>query len=161
MKRWRVGAAIALLSIVAAGIAWTAWQGRSSARLPPGIVAPNGRLEANPVDIATKLPGRLISITPQEGDMVEEGAVVAQIEATDLEHQLHQAEAQSALVRQSLAAATAALAARQSELTFARQEFDRTQALAEKGVAANDLLDQRRQSPTAHREAETAKAHRG
>lgn len=145
MKRWRLGAAVALLAVVAAGIGWTAWQGRSATRLPPGIVAPNGRLEANPVDIATKLPGRLLELAPQEGDMVEAGAVVARIEATDIEHQLHQAEAQATLARQSLAAATAALAARQSELTFAGQEFDRTRALAEKGVAASDVLDQRKQ----------------
>lgn len=159
MKRWRAGAAIALLAIIAAGIGWTVWQDRSSTRLQAGIVAPNGRLEANPVEIATKLPGRLVEITPQEGDMVEAGAVVARIDATDIEHQLHQAEAQAALARQSLAAATAAISARQSDLTFARQEYDRTQALVAKGVAANDVLDQRRQqldSATAALAAATA-----
>lgn len=145
MRRWRAGAALVALAVLAAGIGWTVWQDRSSARLPSGIVASNGRLEANPVDVATKLPGRMIEIIPQEGDMVEAGAVVARIEATDIEHQLHQAEAQATLARQSLAAASAALAARQSELTFARKEFDRTRALAERGVAANDLLDQRQQ----------------
>lgn len=145
MRRWLAIAAIAAVAVLAAGFGWTAWQDRAAARLPAGIVAANGRLEANPVEVATKLPGRLASIGPQEGDRIEPGEVVARIDATDIEHQLHQAEAQAALARQALAAATAAKAARQSELTLARQEFARTQALAAKGVVATELFDQRRQ----------------
>jgi HlyD family secretion protein len=108
-------------------------------------VAANGRIEANQVEIATKLPGRIIEITPREGDIVEAGAVVARLEAAELEHQLHQSKAEAQRAQQSLAAAQAAIENRKSELTLAEQEFERTSVLARKGYAPNERLDQRQQ----------------
>ncbi|MBI2717657.1 MAG: HlyD family efflux transporter periplasmic adaptor subunit [Rhizobiales bacterium] len=141
-------ATIAVILVVVAGAAtagWVIWQKRLSDRLPAGIATSNGRVEATEVEIATKLAGRVIEITPREGDTVENGTVVARLDATELEHQLHQAKAQAEQARQSLAAARAAIENRKSELTFAQQEFQRVSVLARKGFAPNERLDQRQQ----------------
>lgn len=145
MKQRLVIVAATFVIIVAAGGGWLFWQKSQADRLPDGITFANGRIEANQVEIATKLAGRVLEITAKEGDTVEAGAVVARLDAADIEHQLHQAEAQARLVRQSLAAAQAASVNSKSALTLAAQEFDRTQALARKGFVAREILDQRQQ----------------
>ena len=45
--------------------------------MPEGIVKTNGRLEATEVDVAAKYPGRLATLTVDEGDEVTAGQVVA------------------------------------------------------------------------------------
>lgn len=145
MKRFAFTLAFTIILAVAAMAGWFVWQQRLSSRLPDGIVAANGRIEANQVEIATKLPGRIIEITPREGDTVEAGVVVARLEAAQLEHQLHQSKAEAQRAQQSLAAAQAAIENRKSELTLAEQEFERTSVLARKGYAPNERLDQRQQ----------------
>ncbi len=145
MKRFAYILAFTVILAVAATAGWFVWQQRLASRLPNGIVAANGRIEANPVEIATKLPGRIIEITPREGDTVEAGVVVARLEAAELEHQLHQSKAEAQRAQQSLAAAQAAIENRKSELTLAEQEFARTSVLARKGYAPNERLDQRQQ----------------
>lgn len=137
-------AGMVLLAAAAAG-GWFFWQQSRADRLPDGIARANGRIEANQVEIASELSGRLIELTPKEGETVEAGAIVARLDATDIEHRLHQAEAETQLARQTLAAAEAATAASESELRLATQQFARTQALAERGYAANETMDQRQQ----------------
>ena len=45
--------------------------------MPDGIVKTNGRIEATQVDVAAKYPGRLATLTVDEGDEVTAGQVVA------------------------------------------------------------------------------------
>jgi HlyD family secretion protein len=145
MKRFAYILAFTIILAAAAAVGWFVWQERLSNRLPDGIVSANGRIEANQVEIATKLAGRIIEITPREGDMVEAGAVIARLDAAEFEHQLHQSKAEAQRAQQSLTAAQAAITNRRSELTFAEQEFQRTSVLARKGYAPNERLDQRQQ----------------
>mgnify|MGYP003383007936 CR=1 FL=1 len=49
--------------------------------LPEDIAMGNGRIEAVQVDIATKIAGRVESVSAREGDLVRQGDVVAQIDA--------------------------------------------------------------------------------
>ena len=132
----------------AAAAGWFIWQQRLAARLPDGIVSANGRIEANEVDIATKVAGRVLDISPREGDTVQAGAVVARLDAAESEAQLRQSQAEAQRVRQSLVAAQAAIASRKSELTFAEQEFDRTLVLATKGYVSHERHDQEQQRLT-------------
>lgn len=145
MKRFAYILAFTIILAAAATAGWFAWQERLSKRLPDGIVTANGRVEANQVEIATKLPGRIVDITLREGDVVEAGAIVARIDAAEFEAQLNQSLAEAQRARQSLAAAEAAIANRKSELTFAEQAFQRTSILARKGYAPNERLDLRQQ----------------
>ena len=43
-----------------------------------------GRLEADPIDIATKFAGRIFQLKVDEGDMVSAGQVVAVMDTRDL-----------------------------------------------------------------------------
>lgn len=145
MRRVATIAAFIAITSGAAAAGWFVWQQRVAGRLPDGILVSNGRIEANQVEVATKLAGRIIEITPQEGDTVEAGAIVARLDAAEYEHQLHQSKAEVQRARQSLAAAQAAIENRKGELTLAKQEFERTSVLARKGFAPNERLDQRQQ----------------
>ena len=145
MKRFAYILAFTSIIVAAGTVGWFVWQERLSNRLPDGIVSANGRIEANQVEIATKLPGRIIEIAPREGDTVEAGAIVSRLDGSEYEHQLHQSEAEVQRAEQTLAAAQAAIENREGELTLAKQEFERTSVLARKGYAPNERLDQRQQ----------------
>jgi HlyD family secretion protein len=104
----------------------------------------NGRLEAERLDVATKLPGRLKEVLVQEGDAVKVGQVLARMDTAELEAQLHEAEAAANQAERQLDQAVALVAQRQSELTLADQELKRTLALVAKGISTRELEDQRR-----------------
>src|SRR5262245_42690358 len=57
------------------------------------IVA-SGHVEATDVRISAKVPGRLLSLPLQEGDVVKAGQQLAQLDTTDLKLALRQAKAE-------------------------------------------------------------------
>ena len=148
VKRIAYAFVFVVVIVGAATAGWFMWQQRLSGKLPEGIVSANGRIEANEVDIATKLAGRVLDISPREGDTVEAGAIVARLDASESEAQVRQSQAEAQRARQSLVAAQAASASRKSELTFAEQEFERTLVLATKGYASHEKHDQQQQRLT-------------
>jgi HlyD family secretion protein len=133
-----------LLVTLAAGATYLVLLQRSEGRLPEGFAMSNGRLEADRVDVATKLPGRLKEVLVKEGDTVDVGQVLARMDTAELEAQLHEAQASVNQAERQLDQAVALVAQRQSELTFADQELRRTLALVGKGVSSRELEDQRR-----------------
>jgi HlyD family secretion protein len=112
--------------------------------MPEGIVKSNGRLEATEVDVAAKYPGRLATLTVNEGDEVTAGQVVATISSPETEAQLRGAQAQVLKAKQALAEANATISQRKSELETARTDYDRGMFLLKTGNITQQLLDQRR-----------------
>jgi HlyD family secretion protein len=112
--------------------------------MPTGIVKSNGRIEATQVDVAAKYPGRLATLTKDEGDEVTAGEVVATISSPETEAQLRAAQAQVLKAKQALAEAVALIAQRQSDLDFARTDLDRGKQLLEHGNIPQQVVDQRR-----------------
>jgi HlyD family secretion protein len=112
--------------------------------MPEGIVKTNGRIEATQVDVAAKYPGRLATLTVDEGDEVTAGQVVANISSPETEAQLHSAQAQVLKAKQAKAEAIALIAQRDSDLTFARTDYERGKTLLQKGDIAQQVVDQRR-----------------
>ena len=112
--------------------------------MPDGIVKSNGRIEATQVDVAAKYPGRLATMTVDEGDEVTAGQVVATISAPEYEAQLRGAQAQVLRAKQALAEAVALIAQRNSDLSFARTDLERGQSLLDRGNIAQQVVDQRR-----------------
>ncbi|MDL2406796.1 efflux RND transporter periplasmic adaptor subunit [Rhizobium calliandrae] len=112
--------------------------------MPEGIVKANGRIEATQVDVAAKYPGRLATLTVDEGDEVKAGQVVATISSPETEAQLRGAQAQVLKSKQALAEANALIAQRKSDLDFARADYERgKQQLADRNLSAQ-VFDQRR-----------------
>jgi len=122
-----------------------AWKQYEASLLPAGIVSVNGRVEATQVDISAKIPGRVIEIIPHEGDMVSPGEVVARIDTSETEAQLHQAQASAELARQTLVTRQADVASDEAQLEFANEEMRRTATLVDKGWSTHEQYDQRRQ----------------
>jgi HlyD family secretion protein len=112
--------------------------------MPDGIVKSNGRIEATQVDVAAKYPGRLATLTVDEGDEVTAGQRVATISSPETEAQLRAAQAQVLKAKQALAEAVALIAQRKSDLDFTRTDYDRGKMLIEHGNIPQQVVDQRR-----------------
>jgi HlyD family secretion protein len=112
--------------------------------MPEGIVKTNGRIEATQVDVSAKYPGRLATLTVNEGDEVTAGQVVGTISSPETEAQLRSSQAQVLKAKQAVAEAVANIAQRKSELETARTDYDRGVFLLKTGNIAQQLLDQRR-----------------
>jgi HlyD family secretion protein len=112
--------------------------------MPEGIVKTNGRIEATEVDVAAKYPGRLATLTVNEGDEVTAGQVVATISSPETEAQFRGAQAQLLKAKRSLAETVALIAQRKSDLDFARPDYERGKTLLEHGNIPQQVVDQRR-----------------
>ncbi|WP_339085714.1 HlyD family efflux transporter periplasmic adaptor subunit [Hyphomicrobium sp. ghe19] len=112
--------------------------------MPEGIVKSNGRIEATEVDVAAKYPGRLATLVVDEGDEVRAGQVVGTISSPETEAQLRGAQEQILKAKEDLAAAVAEIAQRESDLTFARNDYDRGKTLVKQGWMTQQVFDQRR-----------------
>ena len=132
------GSLIALL-LAAGGFGY--WKSMSS-RLPEGLSAGNGRLEATEVQIASKTPGRLAEVLVDEGDKVSQGQLLARMDTRTLEAQRNQAEAEVVRARENLNAAQANVQLRQSELLLAQQELGRSESLFKHGFVSAQVIDQ-------------------
>ena len=112
--------------------------------MPDGIIKSNGRIEATEVDVAAKYPGRLATLTVEEGDEVTAGQVVATISSPETEAQLRGAQAEVLKSKQALAEAIAQIAQRKSDLAFAIIEYDRGKKLVASGNIPVEVVDLRR-----------------
>ena len=112
--------------------------------MPAGIFKTNGRIEATEVDVSSKYPGRLATLTVEEGDEVTAGQVVGTISSPETEAQLRQSQAQLLKAKQAMVSAVSLIAQRKSDLETAKADYARGKALAEKGWVTQQVLDQRR-----------------
>jgi HlyD family secretion protein len=144
-SRWKVLALLGIV-IIGAGGGFVYWQHLRQGGLPLGIVSGNGRIEADEIDIDTKFAGRIAEMFADEGDMVKPQQILARMDTRDIEASLKQSEAQVQGAQQSLDEAHANVLQQTTQVTLAKQEFDRTSTLVTRGFATNELLDQRRQT---------------
>jgi HlyD family secretion protein len=138
-RLWLMVTAAALLL----GGGYLVWRTLTTSDIPPGFARANGRIEAERVDVATKLPGRLEEVLVKEGDTVTAGQVLARMDTAELEAQLADAKATVRQAERQLDQAIALLAQRRSEQTLAGQELDRAQKLAAKGFTSQEVVEQR------------------
>src|SRR5262249_40121603 len=137
LRAWLIGAAVVLVG-AGAGFAW--WKFTRS-DLPEGFAQTNGRLEATKIYITTKTPLRVQEIFAKEGDRVDGGKVVAQMDTRTLQAQLEQAKAKIKQAKDAMATAEAQKAEREADLVLPKSQLERTQKLIEKGGASQQQLD--------------------
>ena len=125
--------AFAVAVVVAAGALW--WF-LSRPGLPPGFAGGNGRLEAQQVDVAAKYSGRLKTVLPHEGDMVDAGQVVATIDTEPLEAQLRAAKAQIVEAQNNVRTARAQVRSTQAQLDLANKQYKRASELVKTGAVS-------------------------
>jgi len=112
--------------------------------MPEGIVKANGRLEATQVNVAAKYPGRLATLTVDEGDEVTAGQVVGTISSPETEAKLREALANLLKAKKSLAEAVANIAQRKSDLDFTSTDLERAKTLLGHGNISQQSTDLRR-----------------
>ena len=151
--KWRLGAGLAVLLVAIGGA--QAWRMSRPQGPGPGFISGNGRVEATEIEIATRMPGRVVEVLVDEGDMVARGQVVARMdpqpllaargEAVARERQARDAVAGAlaaqAMRRGDAAAAGAVVVQRLSELDAAERRLRRSTTLAEAGAAPSQELD--------------------
>lgn len=138
-----------------AALAWYSWRQLQDDGLGDAFVSGNGRIEATEVDVATKFPGRVTDILVREGDFVQAGQVLANMQVDTLQAQHAEAQAMHQEAQQAIAAALAQVALRQSdaaaaravvtqreaELDAAKRRLARSEKLARDGAASQQELD--------------------
>ncbi len=138
---------VVVIAVVAGLLIWRPWQKQNSNR-----IVLSGNIEMNEVDIAFKVPGRLVDRAVDEGDTVQKGAVLARLDRASLEQQRAQAEA-------AIAVAEAQLAQAQTAVGFQRESVsaDIAQRQADLGAQRARLEELRNGSrPEEVREAQAA-----
>lgn len=119
------------------------------------FVSGNGRIEATEIDIATKLGGRIESITVKEGDFVKPGQLLVQMDTTTLQAQLNQAQAQQQQAENAIATAEsqvrqresqktageALVTQREAEVNAVSKRYERVRVLVERNAMSRQSLD--------------------
>ena len=137
---------------VIAALIWTALKPSGPGA---GFVSGNGRVEATEIDVATKLGGRVQDILVNEGDFVQVGQPLAQMQINVLDAQRDEARAQSRQAVTAVASAEAQVTARKSdtaaaqamvgqrasELDAAQRRLVRTETLSKAGAVALQEFD--------------------
>lgn len=111
----------------------------------------NGRIEATEVNIATKIPGRLLEAYAKEGDIVEKGQMLAKLDTDELQARLQMANAQIKQAEQNKNYALAIVEQKKSELALKHENYLRgVQLYDSKSIS----LLQYQQYETAYRSAQ-------
>ena len=148
-KRRRALTLLTLFVLLAAGaaIAWYLLVGEWNESTDDAYVA------GDMAQINSQIPGTLVSVKVRDGDKVQAGDVLAELDPTDTAVAL--AQAKSALanaVRQSHGlfnqanSAQSDLAARAQALSTARSDYERRVTLARTGAVSSEEVDHARQS---------------
>jgi HlyD family secretion protein len=136
---------ILLVVVVAGGAIFGIqyWRARQGA-LPRGLYSGNGRMEAKLVDIVAKEPLRVKEIRVDEGDLVQPGQVLVQLDTVTLDAQLAESKANVAAAQEKEAAAKAAIIRQQSQVNLARIEEERAHKLLEESAGSQREYDVRK-----------------
>jgi HlyD family secretion protein len=140
-------AALAAIALIAA------WFSNSDGRnvLPEGFFKGNGRIEAEQIEIAPTLAGRVDDVRAAEGSLVTLGQVLVVMDTDELSAMMDKAKAEVALAHQSKAEAQAIVVQRESELLRAEHELERATSLFASANISETVFEDRQ---TAHQVAE-------
>ncbi len=152
--RWRPILAGVVAVAVAIGAAY--WWTHRIPPLPTAIVLGNGRIEADPIDIATKFAGRILELRVDEGARVGGGQVVAVMDTRDLNASLKKSEALAEQAKKEINEANALLNQQHSQVVLAQQEMERAASLLKSGWVTKELFDQRQESLNSAKAGELA-----
>lgn len=156
MQNPMVKKALPFIIIAAIAIAgYFVWSSMQQNGLGDGFAGGNGRIEATEIDISAKLAARIDKILVQEGDFVEAGQPLVQMQTDTLEAQkseavaqYHQAvseqlraKAQVALKQSDKVAAEAVVRQKASDLDKAQRRLARSSVLSKRGAMAVQDFD--------------------
>ncbi|SFN63263.1 HlyD family secretion protein [Roseovarius lutimaris] len=143
-----------VLAVLVAVMGYAVWKTfLAPSGLPPeGFARGNGRVEADLVDVSTRLSGRIADIAVQEGELVAQGDILAVMDTTELEAQKMRVQAGIASAEAAVAVAKAGATKAQASLALANSELARAETLSDRDVISRENLD------ISRTEAQVAKA---
>jgi HlyD family secretion protein len=168
MSKRRIIIPIALVVIVGGWLAWRAYRNGSD----PDVIKISGNIEFEEIDMSFKLPGKLVELAVDEGDMVKAGQKLARADVAEIEQQFQGAKAgvsaadsaltqlhtaisyQEAVIQDDTAARRAELQAAEARL----QEFlngSRPQEIQQARAAVEEARSQREQARLDWQRAQT------
>jgi len=145
-----MGAALLCLSLLA-GCRWP-WQADATR----GALTLSGTVDARQIDVSFQAPGRIARLLADEGQSVQAGKVVAELDATDLQLAAQRARAQTESARNAYAAlkagarpqelrgAEAAVAQAEADRQFADLAVVRTRELVSQHFVSPEQMDRAR-----------------
>lgn len=142
MRLFHIVLALLVLGLGSAGYAF--WQERQNAAELAGIAVANGRIEVERVAVATKYAGRVADIKVAEGDFVQAGSIVAEMDVAELLAELAEAKANERQAQEGIGKAEADIGMRQADLRLAEIELERATTLQKKNVGPVAEVDRRR-----------------
>jgi HlyD family secretion protein len=175
--RWRTRAIGALLLVaIAAGAGWMKWRGPAvevarvaDAPIVHAIVV-SGRVQApNRIEIGSVITGRVAQVRVTEGDRVEAGQPLIELDPLELRAGVAQAQAAESTARTRIASvgelalpqSADALAQAEAQLRFTEADYQRQRALRDKGFISDARLDEvERQVAIARSQLESARTQR-
>jgi HlyD family secretion protein len=156
--RITIGVAVALAG--AFGLGWWVYERNRAEALPAGIVVASGRIEARSTRVAAATGGRVARVWVQEGDRVEAGVTLIELDGRALEAAQAGARAVLAAAQENVAATEQQLGALESRLDLARLEAERYRRLFSRDAAPGQAVD-RAESALLQLENEVRGAHAG
>lgn len=151
-RRRLLGAAAGVLLLLASGAVLVARWDRGD----PSELTLYGNIEVREVDVAFNEGDRIIAMHVEEGDSVEAGQLLAEIDASRLEHAMLTTEAKVAAQRavvarfergsrpEEIKRARAEVAAAEAELADARATHERQKKLLQANAASQQIADDAR-----------------
>ena len=151
MNKRRIIPVVVGVAVVGAVVGWLALRPAGGAA---GLIEASGTVEATEADLGFQAGGRVDQVLFHEGDVVPAGAVVARLDAAELQARLAQVQAAEAaagaLLQQlehgarpeELQQARAVADATRERLEDARRNQERTRKLYEGGAASREQMDQ-------------------
>jgi HlyD family secretion protein len=136
-----------LAAILACAVAVVLWQVQIRRVLPEGLIQANGRIEGDTVIVASKVPGRIVTLSVREGDSVQASQKLVQIDDGIARARFAQAQAELEAARARLAAAQAALGVLRHEVPNAIAASEalmvagRTEVARSEAARAQDVRD--------------------
>lgn len=111
---------------------------------PPQIIYGSGRIEADEVRIGVEVAGRLLEVNAVEGASLEQGALVARLDASDYELQRARAAADQRAANEVVAQLSTQIALAHHHAATARTDLDRYETLSRQGFATPQRVDMAR-----------------
>ncbi|MFA3916811.1 HlyD family secretion protein [Ruegeria sp. 2012CJ15-1] len=140
-----------MAALLLTGVAVFLLTSENGDELPAGFARGNGRIEAEQVEIAPTIAGRVAKVMAAEGSLVKAGDALVEMDTDELAAALDRAKAQVALARQTKAESEAVVVQRQSEQRRAEHEYDRAAALLAGQNISEAVFEERE---TSHQVAE-------
>ena len=144
---------LAIIIVIVAG--YFSWKHLASNDLGEGFASGNGRIEATEINISAKLAARIDKILIKEGEFVEKGQPLVEMDTNVLKQQLNEAKAQLqqsisneanakaqlALRNSDKASAEAVVLQRESDLDVAIKRLRRSAPLHKQGAVSVQQYD--------------------